>query len=171
VLEALALDLAAVRQPLDALLADVVGREVPPEVTAGRRVRTMLHTLYDDVMDSTDDVDPTLVGRCAARNWSIVRAREAEKRILRHLKRRNQVLVDSCARPGTSLYPGGAPQERVLSALPFIARYGFELVPAIEAALPDPLDAVAQWHGPSCDLRAMVTFLLPLAPRKYSGDS
>jgi bacillithiol synthase len=148
-----ALDPATVRRPFHELVTDVVRREIPPAATeALERIRTTLHDVYGEVMDATDAIDPTLRGPLtSARNWSTVRAHEAEKRILRHLKRRNGIRVEQLRKAAASLYPGGAPQERTLNAMTFAARYGPGLVAAIETAIDAELKPVAEWTGPDCD--------------------
>ena len=50
-----------------------------------------------------------------------------------------------------NLYPDGAPQERVLNALPFLARYGTELLVELLAALEPGIGRpVEGWTGVSC---------------------
>ncbi|HSJ26512.1 MAG TPA: bacillithiol biosynthesis cysteine-adding enzyme BshC [Longimicrobiales bacterium] len=141
-----------VRRPYQELLTEVVRREIPPAAgNALERIRRVLHESYGELMELTAEIDPTLRGPLtAARNWSTVRANEAEKRIVRHMKRRNAILVEQVRKVSASLHPDGAPQERVLSPLPLLARHGPELVAAVEAALDLTPVPVAQWHGPEC---------------------
>jgi bacillithiol synthase len=152
VLDRLGLQPEAVHRPYDELVTEVVRQEIPPAAQAAlERIRRVLHEAYGDAMAATEEIDPTLRGPLtAARNWSTVRANEAEKRIVRHLKKRNTILVEQLRRVSASLYPDGAPQERVLSPLPLLARHGPGLVAGIEAALPAGLQPVADWSGPEC---------------------
>jgi bacillithiol synthase len=151
-LDRLALDPADVRRPFQELVTEVIRREVPPEATAAlERIRRVLRDAYGELMEITEAIDPTLRGPLtAARNWSTVRANDAEKRIVRHLKRRNAVLVEQLRKAHAGLHPDGAPQERVLSPLPLVARHGLGLVAGIEAAIDPALVRVAAWQGPAC---------------------
>jgi bacillithiol synthase len=153
ILERHGLDIAGVTRPFDALVTDVIRGEVPAAATAAlERIRHMLHELYGKAMAATESLDPTLRGPLtAARNRSTVHALEAEKRIVRHLKRRNEVVVEQLRRASASLYPGGVPQERALNALQFVARHGEGIVPALEAALDMRLTPLASWNGLSCE--------------------
>jgi bacillithiol synthase len=152
VLGKLSLEPAAVRRPFQELVTEVVRRDIPPAAYAAlERIRRTLHDAYGELMDITHDIDPTLRGPLtAARNWSTVRANDAEKRIVRHMKRRNAILVEQVRKVAAALYPEGAPQERVLSPLPLVARYGPGLVAGVEAALDMTLRPVADWRGPDC---------------------
>jgi bacillithiol synthase len=153
VLDRHGLDPDAVRRPYTSLLTDVVRGQVPVAATAAlERIRHMLHELYGEAIAATEAVDPTLRGPLtAARNWSTVRALEAEKRIVRHMKRRDEVLAEQLRRVSASLFPDGAPQERVLNILPLVARYGPGIIGAVEDSLNMTLTPVARWDGLSCD--------------------
>jgi bacillithiol biosynthesis cysteine-adding enzyme BshC len=152
VLDRLGLSPESVRRPFDELVGEVIRLDVPPAAHAALdRIRLVLHEAYGELMAITESIDPTLRGPLtAARNWSLVRANEAEKRIIRHLKRRNGVVVEQLRRASASLYPGGAPQERVLSPLPFAARYGPGLVAGIAAGIDMTPAPVVEWRGPDC---------------------
>jgi bacillithiol synthase len=151
-LERLELRPDEVRRPFDALVTEVIRRDMPPAAEAALdRIRQVLREAYGELMQVTAEIDPTLRGPLtAARNWSTVRANEAEKRIVRHMKRRNAIRVEQLRKAATALYPGGVPQERVLSPLPLLARFGPGLVAGIESALiMDPVP-VTEWAGPDC---------------------
>ena len=59
---------------------------------------------------------------------------EVEKRLVAALKRRNETALQQLARTRTSLFPGGEPQERVLTAASWLARYGRDLLSVLAAA-------------------------------------
>jgi hypothetical protein len=63
-----------------------------------------------------------------------------EKKLVASLKRANETLSGQLGRARASLFPEGKAQERALTAASFVARYGPELVDAIEAE-------VARWAG------------------------
>lgn len=156
-LDSLELDVPATQRPLDELVATVLNDTMPDEVRAAlAAIREGLAAGYERLADAAAVIDPTLRGPLtAARNASLIRAREAEKKIAGQLRRRNDVLVEQLRRVSANLYPDGAPQERVLNLLPYMARYGPRLVPAIERALSGQIelaaeDAAAGWSGPTC---------------------
>ncbi|CAN5849109.1 bacillithiol biosynthesis cysteine-adding enzyme BshC [soil metagenome] len=125
------------RAPWHELVSTVIRRELPGKATdALRRIREGLHADYAALMDAVEAVDPTLRGPLAgSRNRSLMRANDAEKRIIRHLKRRNEVLLEQLRKSASSLQPVGKPQERVFGALPLVARYGRAVVGVIESAI------------------------------------
>ena len=53
---------------------------------------------------------------------------DVEKKLVQHLKRRQETELGQIARARTAVQPGGKPQERVLTVAPFLARYGPALV-------------------------------------------
>ena len=63
---------------------------------------------------------------------------------MQHLKRRQETELGQLARARTAVFPGGKPQERVLTVAPFLARYGTgllgELATAFEAWYRDALE-------------------------------
>lgn len=152
-LERLGLAPESFARPFDEVVADVVRSRLPASVAAGlERLRARIREGYAELMDAAAPVDPDLAGPLrAARNASLVRVAEAERRIARRFKRRNEELMGQLRRVAWSLRPEGAPQERILSPLPFLAKYGAGLVPAIAATLPLEPDGATQWTGPTCD--------------------
>jgi len=70
-----------------------------------------------------------------ARNAAYVQLEEVEKKIAAHLKTRNAVGLEQLEKARTNLFPLGQPQERVLSVMPYLARYGPELLQAIAGQL------------------------------------
>ena len=80
-------------------------------------------------------------GRCKARGTRRSRGpRTIEKKLVQHLKRRQETELSQIARARTAVQPGGKPQERVLTVAPFIARYGPALVT-------DLGDAIESWYA------------------------
>ena len=64
---------------------------------------------------------------------------DIEKKLVQHLKRRQETELGQIARARTAVLPGGKPQERVLTVAPFLARYGAGL-------LAELTDAIAAWY-------------------------
>jgi bacillithiol synthase len=152
-LSRLRLDPHDFRTPFQELVTSVIRRELPATATRGlERLRESLYAGYAELMAAVEQVDPTLRGPLTgARNRSLMRVNDAEKRIIRHLKRHNDVLLEQLRRAAASLQPEGAPQERVLGPLPWVARHGPGFVAAIEAALDMEPRTVASWDGPRCE--------------------
>src|SRR5207247_1431478 len=74
----------------------------------------------------------------AARNAALAGTNEIEKKLVASLKRRQGTLVSQLVRARAALMPDGKPQERVLTIMSFLARYGGSLLDQIDAE-------VARW--------------------------
>lgn len=141
------------RQPTRELAARILREDMPPDVAeAVAALRRSLDEGYEALLRAAQRLDATLKGPLtAARNSSHVALREAEKKILSHVKAQNATTVEQLEKAATNLFPGGAPQERVLNVLQYLARYGPELLTAIAEALPIELHASApEWRGVEC---------------------
>ena len=153
VVEKFGLELEDFHQPTRELAARVVRDDMPPEVEAAvAALRDGLNQGYDALARAAEQLDPTLKGPLmAARNASHVALREAEKKIVSHVKARSAVTTEQLEKAAANLYPGGAPQERVLNVLQYIARYGPELLAEIAQALPIALaEQAPDWQGVEC---------------------
>ncbi|MEZ4414621.1 MAG: bacillithiol biosynthesis cysteine-adding enzyme BshC [Gemmatimonadota bacterium] len=82
-------------------------------------------SLYDAVRD----IDPTLEGPVStARNQALRALEKAETKVLKAIKRSDQIRFDRIERARHHLMPLGKPQERVLNVLQYLARYGTEFL-------------------------------------------
>jgi bacillithiol synthase len=101
-------------------------REIPPAVTESlETLRRDVASGYEALVEAGSEVDTTLVGALAAiRNRNLAILGEAERRVLRATKRRDLIVFQQLDRVLDALMPTGAPQDRVLNVLPFLARYG-----------------------------------------------
>ena len=96
---------------------------------------------YGTLEKSASDIDPTLVRPIqGARHQSLAGTQEIEKKLVQHLKRRQETELGQISRARTAVLPGGKPQERVLTLAPFLARYGPALVD-------DLRDAIEGWYA------------------------
>ena len=87
----------------------------------------------------------------SARNASHKQVEDAERKILTHLKKQNEIGLDQLRKASVHLYPDGQRQERVLGSVAYLGRYGEELLTGIASALEVQLDArVAGWDGVRC---------------------
>lgn len=115
---------------------------LPPEVIATLgRLRADLETQYGRLGTEVARLDPTLERTVlSARNAALGGTHEIEKKVVASLKRTNDTLTGQLARARAALAPAGKPQERVLTAASFLARYGPAWLDAIDAE-------VARWAG------------------------
>jgi uncharacterized protein YllA (UPF0747 family) len=75
------------------------------------------------------EIDPTLARPTqTARQQALAGTQEIEKKLVHHLKRRQETELGQLARVRTAVAPNGKPQERVLTVAPFLARYGPDLL-------------------------------------------
>ena len=128
--------------PPGALEARFARDAIPAEIADTlARLRAELEREYGILATEIARVDTTLERNVqSARNAALAGTNEVEKKLVASLKRANDTLTGQLARARAALMPEGKPQERVLTAASFVARYGPELVDAIEAE-------VARWAG------------------------
>jgi bacillithiol synthase len=153
ILDEIGMQADAFARPFEELFTEAARQRAPANLAAGvRRVREDVTQAFAALEEAAVRIDPTLQGPVrAARNRSLREADRAERRILRQLKRQHGVLGMRLRRAAASLQPDGTPQERVFGALPFLARYGPGLVPAIAAALDLKPDGSAAWDTSGCE--------------------
>jgi bacillithiol biosynthesis cysteine-adding enzyme BshC len=149
VLEKFGVSLADLAAPPGALEARLVRSQLPAEVVETlERLRATLEEGYGVLEHAAGDIDPTLARPTqAARQQAIAGTQEIEKKLVHHLKRRQETELAQLARARTAVLPNGKPQERVLTVAPFLARYG-------PALLGELTDAFEEWYraaleGPS----------------------
>jgi bacillithiol synthase len=135
VLEKFGVTLEDLLEPGGALEARLVRSQLPTEVVeALARLRAELETGYDAVARSAEEIDPTLARPVqGARQQALAGTQDVEKKLVQHLKRRQETELTQIARARTSVLPGNKPQERVLTVAPFLARYGPSLIPDLAA--------------------------------------
>lgn len=113
----------------DALLTRIVRERVPAELAAP------LAGLRDDITRATtrlldgaakNGIDPKIIDGLKAQ--LVLRADRGERRVIAALKRGDEDLRRDLGTARASLYPDGVRQERVLSFVPFVARYNGPLI-------------------------------------------
>ena len=126
VLEKFGVSLAELSAPPGALEARLVRSQLPSAaVEALGRLRAALDEGYAVLEQAAGEIDPTLTRPAqAARQQAIGGTQEIEKKLVHHLKRRQETELGQLARARTAVFPNGKPQERVLTLAPFLARYG-----------------------------------------------
>lgn len=125
-LERLRLSVADLEESRDSLAQRLARRQMPDGVTGTLAVlREDIVRRLDDLARHAEEIDPTLIGALGAeRDRLLLGAGRAERKILRALKRSGNLSQRRLDRVLDSIRPGGAPQDRVLNVLPFLARYG-----------------------------------------------
>ena len=118
-------------------LATALAKDALPADAAGAlaALRSALEERYRAVTEAALAIERTLERPIeTVRNQALHAVDEVEKRLVAALKRRNETALQQLARTRTGLFPGGAPQERVLTAASWLARYGRDLLPVLVAA-------------------------------------
>jgi len=114
--------------------------ELPPELAESlKALRDEVESRFARVNGEVQQLDPTLERTVqSARNAALAGTNEIEKKLIASLKRTQGTLVSQLARARAALMPDGKPQERVLTSVSFLARYGGTLLDQIDAE-------VARW--------------------------
>jgi bacillithiol synthase len=128
--------------PPGALEARLVRSRLPSEALGAlERLRGAIEEGYGTLEQAAVSIDPTLARPAqAARQQALAGTQELEKKLVQHLKRRQETELGQLGRARTAVEPQGKPQERVLTIAPFLARYGQGLLTDLEAA-------IARWYG------------------------
>ncbi|MFQ5704409.1 MAG: bacillithiol biosynthesis cysteine-adding enzyme BshC [Gemmatimonadales bacterium] len=128
--------------PEGQLESRLVRDNMPPNAKAAiSRLRTEISGLYESLEDAASEIDATLRKPIqSARNTALHDLGHVEKRIVGHLKKRNEIVVKQLSKARHSLYPLGRSQERVLNIVPFLIRYG-------ESVLDQILEKCEEWNS------------------------
>ena len=124
------IDLTELLEPAGALEARLVRSQLPDEaVRTLQELRSTLESGYNTLASSAADVDPTLTRPVQnARNQALSGVQDIERKLVQHLKRRQEVELGQITKARTMVLPDNKPQERVLTVAPFLARYGASLL-------------------------------------------
>jgi bacillithiol biosynthesis cysteine-adding enzyme BshC len=130
VLERYGLTPADFAVPEGALMSRLAREQLPAEAAdALAALRASITERYATLQAEAAKVDKTLEKPVEnARNQALVASNEIEKKLVAALKRANETTVQQVARARDQLYPGGEPQERVITAASFLARHGRDLL-------------------------------------------
>src|SRR5690606_24273992 len=113
----------------------MVRDQIPPDAAESlAALRRQIDDGYGRIIGAAQEIDPTLVRSVeGTRNRASAGVREVEKRLVRHLRRRQSIELRQLGEARNALLPNGHPQERVLTIAPLLARHGPPLVPALRA--------------------------------------
>ena len=144
VLERYGLTVASFADPPGVLEARLVRESLPPEIVARfAELRAQVDQGYGRLAEAVTPIDPTLERTVqSARNSALAGTHDIEKKLVTALRRANETLGSQIARARAALYPGGKPQERVVTLASYLIRYGPPLMDALEAE-------VARWADAS----------------------
>jgi uncharacterized protein YllA (UPF0747 family) len=142
VLQKFEISLEDLLAPPGALEARLVRSQLPAEaVEALASIRDALQQGYETISRSAGEVDPTLVRSVqGVQQQALAGTQEVEKKLVQHLKRRQETELGQIGRARNSVLPLNKPQERVLTVAPFLARYGMELIT-------DLTDDIERWYA------------------------
>ena len=132
-LDKFGLDPESLQRPLHEIMSDMARDEMPEDV------RQALGKLESDVAQGSVDllkavtnIDPTLKGPVTnARNTALSAFQDAERKIVQSVKRENAVASNQLEVAQRHLFPKGQPQERILTPLYYLVRYGSEFVDSL----------------------------------------
>jgi bacillithiol biosynthesis cysteine-adding enzyme BshC len=141
VLEKFKATLEELMEPGQKLEGRVVRDQLPAEARqALADLRTGLAAGYAVLTQTAAAIDPTIEkpiqNLCTQ---AVAGTREAEKRMVNHLKKRQATETQQIARARELVLPLGRPQERVHTVAPWLARYGPSLLDQLEAT-------IEQWY-------------------------
>lgn len=137
ILEKFGIELDDLLAPAGALESRLVRSRLPGEALGAlESIRSAVEAGYQALEHAAAEIDPTLVRPVqSARHQALSGTQDVEKKLVQHLKRRQETELSQIARARTAVHPGGKPQERMLTVAPFIARYGPALVADLGQAI------------------------------------
>ena len=115
--------------------------QLPMEVNQSLKdADAALHAAFERVIESMPSLDPTLAGAAKTTLGRMEHdLRTLQNKVIQAAKRRDETLRRQFTRAQAQIFPLGQPQERTLTTLFFLNRYGPGLVDALMRALPlDP---------------------------------
>jgi uncharacterized protein YllA (UPF0747 family) len=126
VLQKFHLDVSDLLQPPGTLEARLIRSQLPEEaVRAFATLRSAIEKGYEALGKSATEIDPTLARPVqGTKHQALAGLQDTEKKLVQHLKRRQEIELGQLAKARTLVLPDNKPQERVLTAVPFLARYG-----------------------------------------------
>jgi bacillithiol synthase len=136
------LDVTDLLDPAGTLESRLVRSQLPDEaVRALATLRAAIEAGYESLGTSATEIDPTLARPVqGAKHQALVGLQEMEKKLVQHLKRRQEIELGQLAKARAQVMPDNKPQERVLTVAPFLARFGPTLIL-------DLIEAIEGWYA------------------------
>jgi bacillithiol biosynthesis cysteine-adding enzyme BshC len=137
VLQKFKIELGDLLEPEGPLEARLVRSQLPEEtVRALRSLREILETGYEALAHSAAEIDPTLTRPVQGmKNQALGGLHDIEKKLVQHLKRRQEIELGQITKARMLVLPENQPQERVLTTASFLARYGTVLIAELSQAI------------------------------------
>jgi bacillithiol synthase len=137
VLQKFNLEVTELLEPAGTLESRLVRSQLPDEaVRALSALRAAIEAGYETLGSSATEIDPTLARPVqGAKHQALVGLQEMEKKLVQHLKRRQEIELGQIAKARALVLPDNKPQERVLTIAPFLARYGPSLISDLSEAI------------------------------------
>jgi bacillithiol biosynthesis cysteine-adding enzyme BshC len=142
VLQKFGIELHDLLEPPGSLESRLVRSQLPEQATRALQVlRQSLQSGYEQLVKSSIDIDPTLARPVeGTRNQALAGLTDIEKKLVQHLKRRQEVELAQLAKARALVLPDNQPQERVLTVAPFLARHG-------PALIEDLSEVIESWYA------------------------
>lgn len=123
--------------PLHELQTTLARSLIPPEVhDIIKRTQESLDRGIEALAATATAIDPTMAGPVSQAGRRGQQSLErAEKKIMQAVKRRSSEAMAHLDRARAGLHPEGVPQERSVNIFHFLARYGFDFVDELNAAI------------------------------------
>jgi bacillithiol synthase len=137
VLQKFHLDVSDLLEPPGMLEGRLIRSQLPDDaVRALATLRAAIESGYGTLEKSAAEIDPTLARPVqGTKHQALSGLQDMEKKLVQHLKRRQEIELGQIAKARTLVLPDTKPQERVLTIAPFLARYGPSLIPEISEAI------------------------------------
>lgn len=137
VLQKFSIELDDLLQPAGALEARLVRSQLPDAaVRTIEELRSAIESGYEVLGTSAAEIDPTLARPVqGAKHQALSGVQDIERKLVQHLKRRQEVELGQIAKARALVLPDNKPQERVLTVAPFLARYGPSLLTELSEAI------------------------------------
>jgi len=131
--------------PSHELASDLARDEMPEAATAALgRIRGAIGQGSAELTQAVRDLDPTLKGPIGhARGAAFEAFADAEKKIMQAVKREQEIALRQIEKARLHLHPDGTPQERVMNATYYLARFGASFVQDVHDAMPSALPAAS----------------------------
>ena len=123
------------------LEASLVRGDMPAQATqAMTELRRVLGTEFERLREAAEQIDTTLRKPVqSAQHGALAGLADVEKRLITHLKKQNDIVVQQLAKARHNLFPLGKPQERVFNVVAYLIRYGPDLLTAALRAVEESL--------------------------------
>jgi bacillithiol biosynthesis cysteine-adding enzyme BshC len=137
VLEKFGVGLSELMQAPGPLEARILRAQLPESaMSALAALRAAIEGSYTAIGRAAVEIDPTLEKPVqGAKHQALAGTHEVEKKLLHHLKKRQETELGQLGRARSAVWPQGKPQERVLNVVPFLARYGPPLLAELHEAI------------------------------------